>query len=61
MILELNGFRVLLSYPRGPLEGAGLANLTSQRHHTHVTDIAENAINVIIMMVESLSDEHLTG
>ena len=32
----------------------------SHRHHTHITDIAANAINVIIIMVESLSDESLT-
>ena len=31
----------------------------SRRHHTHITDIAENAINVIMIVVESRSDEHL--
>ena len=35
--------------------------LVSQRHHTHITDIAENEVNVIMMMVESLSDESLTS
>ncbi len=31
----------------------------SHRHHNHITDIAENAINVIMIVVESLSGECL--
>jgi hypothetical protein len=33
----------------------------SHRHHIHITHIAENAINVLITVVENLSDESLTG
>lgn len=33
----------------------------SHRHHTHITDIAENAINAVIITVESLGDESLTS
>ena len=33
---------------------------TSHKHHAHITHIAENAASVIIIKVESLSDEYLT-
>ena len=42
---------------RGAGESERLAKLTSQKHHIHSTDIAGNAINAIINMVEGLGGD----
>jgi hypothetical protein len=45
----------------GAGQGGKPSQIISHRHHTHITDIAENAINVIMILVEGLGGDSVTS
>jgi len=59
--------KVLLSMYRVPTDCGGIVSappyavaIASHLHHTHITEIAEEALFVIMPLVEGLGDESLT-